>query len=315
MLFSRCLLVCCAPKIIASEELLYDPLPAGSVRSTVTANLATEEHLRLVAGEHFVDTVHQITLLLDAGSNPPVIAGSIYVRYCGWEDIGVPCSCRPDLDAGDGAVIGGVFVPWGTTDHCVYPNHINQTNATTDSWTLPITLVHRETLNMRGADAEATGVSAGYGRPYHPRMRAYLDEWNFLITNASIIRPGESLVYETDWPETDLHPLSLGADRELHTLTAYADYYNATEEANENNTFAITFRYCWPPDITSRFVAMGNVSRPFWFGDGLDAQFCIRPEDVEPGSTATNTLIRLYFDEENIGNLPLAAYDNEVPPP
>ena len=293
-------------KLEDSAEIVYQNLFPGGVRPPWTTHVATVGDLRLVEGQHGEYEVHKLTLVLNGEDDANrITAGTIYVRYCGWEDVGVPCSCKPDFDASLVANIGGVDVPWGTQDHCVYPNHINITDD--GDWVLPITLYEREALNMYGDDARLTWLEKDY--PTH-RMRGYVDQYLFLVTDPYVMLPGEVRTHETIWPEPEITPRY--ADREEHVLTAIADYYNLTTEFNEDNIFQIRFRYCWPPDLTSKFVAMGNETRPFWFGDGLDAKFCIRPEDIEPDSTKTNTRIRVYFDEENIGNLPIDMHDNEL---
>jgi hypothetical protein len=100
------------------------------------------------------DEEHELRLVLDAGDpGTKEVAGSVFVRYCGFE--GIACGCEVDANPGDGLTAGETLWPWHSTANCLYPGDVE----TTEDGQRVVRLQwnQRETLGSLGAQAAAAG--------------------------------------------------------------------------------------------------------------------------------------------------------------
>jgi hypothetical protein len=70
---------------------------------------------------------HELRLVLDAGdAGTKQVAGSVFVRYCGFD--GLPCGCEVDLaPSTEGLTVGASLWPWSSTGNCLLPRDVETT--------------------------------------------------------------------------------------------------------------------------------------------------------------------------------------------
>jgi len=151
-----------------------------------------------------------------------------------------------DIASGPGMILAGTYWEWGSESNCVEPSDALFISGVQG---LEIVFTEREQANMAGALAASKGYTAGNLFYSQLNLTTYANgtETSQIVSmvGPKTLSNGEEINTTVFVP---IRTFSLDPEAKKFTLTI--DQYDQVSETNEQNVYELSFRMCWPADLT-----------------------------------------------------------------
>lgn len=156
------------------------------------------------------------------------------------------CGCGVDISSGPGMMLAGTYWEWGSGENCVEPSDALFISGVQG---LELVFTEREQANMAGALAASKGYTAGNLFYSQLNLTTYANgtETSQIV---SMVGP-KTLSNGEELNTTVFVPIrTFSLDPEVKKFTLTIDHYDQVSETNEQNVYELSFRMCWPADLT-----------------------------------------------------------------
>lgn len=274
--------------------------PDDSLGVNETVQVDFEINVNDIGGPADDDAEHTVSAVLDA-NGLAINSASLKLKHCNYTSYKVnKCNCYLDLDAGSHVNIAGSRIPWQSENICILPEQVTGATSKFPSY-ISVNFTESESRNVYGLNALSLDVLAGSSEFYSALL---LDGIAVHTSRPKSLKPGEysTEIYNMLFDDSKL-------DKSVHTLRLKVDHENAVQESNEDNNQTISFKYCWPPDLSfdTSCVVLGNADSPTMIGRCVSLNSstvnCIYPPDLDHISGSSNSYLNIAYGVKNSGTL------------
>jgi hypothetical protein len=185
-------------------------------------------------------------------------------------------------------LLAGTYWEWGSGENCIEPSDALFIQGVQG---LEIVFTEREQANMAGALAASKGYTAGNDFYSQLNLTTYA---NGTETSQIVSMVGPKTLSNGEEINTTVFiPIrTFSLDPEVKKFTLTIDHFDQVSETNEQNVYELSFRMCWPADLTPG-TAMYLLGQP-----GHDPLEVHRPSrEARNRSARSNMSMSLHREE------------------